>query len=94
MSSKLITRLAGAVTALTLGAAGFTGTALATGVVHNVDGPAGPNGTASGGPAGTGGGGAGGTACDSTGKTGVTPTSMLTGALKGGATGQCPSGLY
>jgi hypothetical protein len=78
MSSKLITRLAGAVTALTLGAAGFTGTALATGVVHNVDGPAGPNGTA----------------CDSSGKTGVTPTSMLTGALKGGATGQCPSGLY
>jgi hypothetical protein len=81
---------------LTLGAAGFTGTALATpGAVHNIDGPAGANGSASGGgPGGGATGGAGGTACDSTGKTGAVPANTLLATLKGSAAGECPSGLY
>jgi len=84
MSSKLMIRLAGAVAALTLGAAGFTGTALA-GAVNNVDGPNGPNGTASGGP--------GGKACSATGQTGPMSASGLMGALSnGGAPAGCATG--
>jgi hypothetical protein len=95
MSRKRITRLAGTAAALTLGAAGFTGTALATpGAVHNIDGPAGANGSASGGgPAGGANGGAGGAACDGTGKTGVPTSTLLTNALKGSAAGEC-GGMY
>jgi hypothetical protein len=96
MSLKLMSRLAGTAAALTLGAAGFTGTALATGgAVHNVDGPPGANGTASGPtPGGAGNGGAGGAACDGTGKTGAVPaTTLLASTLKGSAAEQC-GGMY